>query len=41
MAPGESIYSTEPNNSYALRDGTSMAAPYITGILALLMEKVP
>ncbi|MDQ0216906.1 subtilisin [Oikeobacillus pervagus] len=41
MAPGENIYSTEPNNSYGQRDGTSMAAPYITGIAALIMEKNP
>jgi subtilisin len=40
MAPGEKIYSTEPNG-YGYRDGTSMAAPYVTGIAALIMEKYP
>ncbi|MGG0419796.1 S8 family peptidase [Priestia aryabhattai] len=39
MALGEKVYSTEPNNKYGERDGTSMAAPYVTGVCALLKEK--
>lgn len=35
-APGENIYSTIPNNRYTSLSGTSMAAPIVTGIIALL-----
>lgn len=40
-APGESIYSTLPNNSYGFKTGTSMAAPHVTGALALLWDRMP
>ncbi|MBW3114353.1 S8 family serine peptidase [Bacillus sp. MCCB 382] len=49
-APGRSIVSTFPKNldtydgrsdGYAPLSGTSMAAPYITGIMALFKEKYP
>ncbi len=37
-APGGGIYSTLPGNFYGLRSGTSMAAPFITGTLALALS---
>lgn len=37
-APGESIISTLPDNQYAFEDGTSMSAPFVTGIAALLQS---
>ncbi|MBD8035764.1 S8 family peptidase [Solibacillus sp. A46] len=40
-APGEEIYSTYLNGQYATYNGTSMATPHITGVLALLMEQYP
>ncbi len=40
-APGESILSTLPYNSQGTMDGTSMAAPFVTGGAALLKGAFP
>jgi subtilisin family serine protease len=41
FAPGVSIYSTVPDDAYERNDGTSMAAPMVTGLAALLMAYHP
>lgn len=41
VAPGGSIMSTYLNNQYAVIGGTSMAAPHVTGVIALLKEAYP
>jgi hypothetical protein len=40
-APGEGIYNTVFNNSYAYYSGTSMAAPLVASAAALLKAKYP
>jgi len=40
MAPGVSIKSTVPG-AYEARDGTSMAAPYVSGVAGLILSKKP
>jgi subtilisin len=37
-APGSSILSTYPGNSYAYLSGTSMACPHVSGVAALLLS---
>ncbi len=40
-APGEQIMSTDEQGSYKLANGTSMAAPFVTGLLALMRTMDP
>ena len=40
-APGVQVYSAVPNNSYEPMDGTSMAAPIVTGSIALYKSLHP
>lgn len=41
FAPGESIVSTMPKNIYNTKTGSSMAAPFVTGVVALLKSAKP
>lgn len=40
-APGEGIFSTGSNGNYSFFSGTSFSAPFVTGIGALLLSRVP
>ncbi|HVN52785.1 MAG TPA: S8 family serine peptidase [Anaerolineaceae bacterium] len=40
-APGVSIYSSSPADGYASSTGTSLAAPHVAGMLALLLSARP
>ena len=41
FAPGVDIYSTYPDDSYEFNNGTSMAAPVVSGISALILSYYP
>ena len=41
FAPGDDIYSTMPNNKYDYQGGTSMAAPAVAGVAALILSQYP
>ena len=41
FAPGASIYSTVPNDEYEFLQGTSMAAPAVSGIAAMIRSYYP
>ncbi|MDO4399711.1 MAG: S8 family serine peptidase [Coriobacteriia bacterium] len=40
-APGAEIYSTIPNSKYGYKSGTSMAAPCVSGVLAMMFAVNP
>ncbi len=40
-APGKTILSCIPNNSYANKNGTSMATPHVSGVAGLLVSNNP
>jgi subtilisin family serine protease len=40
-APGVDVYSTFPGNSYYLASGTSMSAPHVSGVAALIWSTYP
>ncbi|HPN52011.1 MAG TPA: S8 family serine peptidase [Anaerolineaceae bacterium] len=40
-APGKDIYSTMYNNTYTYKDGTSQAAPFVSGLAALILSIKP
>ena len=41
FAPGVSVFSAAPNNEFAREDGTSLAAPVVSGVAALLLSQFP
>lgn len=40
-APGDKVFSTLPNGKFGLMSGTSMAAPVVSGVLALVKARYP
>jgi hypothetical protein len=41
VAPGVGVWSTVPNNSFELKDGTSMACPHVSAVAALIWSLYP
>jgi subtilisin family serine protease len=41
MAPGNTIRSSLPGNTYGIMSGTSMAGPHVTALVALFWQAVP
>ncbi len=41
FAPGDAIYSSMPGNNYEFQGGTSMAAPAVAGVAALIRSHFP
>ena len=40
-APGTEVFTTVPNNSYGVGNGTSMSAPYVSAAVAMICMDIP
>jgi subtilisin family serine protease len=41
FAPGENIISTDSSSTYSMNDGTSLSAPVVCGVAALILSHYP